>query len=103
MTDESACEVELYADNHVFLTLGQVREAYLNGEIDKHEAINAAGCLANGWGYFIETEPKKPDPIPKNSIDRLQLRMQLEKIPFLEAVRLIGFRKAIRYLFQRSR
>ena len=103
MTDENACEVKLYADNRVFLTLGQVREAYFKGEIDKHEAINAAGCLANGWGYFIETEPKKPDPVPKKSVDRLQVQMQLEKIPFLEAVKLMGFRKAIRYLFQRSR
>lgn len=35
--------------------------------------------------------------------DHLKIRMQLEKIPFLEAVKLMGFRKAIRYQFQRSR
>lgn len=36
-------------------------------------------------------------------VDNLKIRMQLEKIPFLEAVKLMGFRKAIRYQFQGSR
>lgn len=35
--------------------------------------------------------------------DHLKIRMQLEKIPFLEAVKLMGFCKAIQYQFQRPR
>lgn len=35
--------------------------------------------------------------------DNLKIKMQLEKIPFLEAVKLMGFCKAIRYQFKRSR
>ena len=35
--------------------------------------------------------------------DNLKIKMQLEKIPFLEAVKLMGFCKAICYQFQRPR
>ena len=60
MTDESACEVELYANNHVFLTLGRVREAYLNMEIDKHEAINAAGAWLTVGVILSKLNRKSP-------------------------------------------
>lgn len=44
-----------------------------------------------------------PEEIRKPVMDTLSIRLRLEKIPFTEAVKLMGLREALRYQFQRSR
>lgn len=93
MHDDS-CDAILYADGKECLR-------FHAGMITMNEAEELSSkSMQHCLNHFEHEEVPEPiNPLPLTQRDNLEIRMRLEKIPFFEAVRLMGLKRAIRYQF----
>lgn len=101
----------LYANNKPYITVQQSLDAYMRSMISLKEAQEMTSRALRRYREESEipnvsppanfTNP--PEEIRKPVMDTLPIRLRLERIPFLEAVKLMGLREALRYHFGRSR
>lgn len=101
----------LYADNTPYMTVQQSLDAYMRSMISLKEAQEMTSRAMRKLREESEMPSvstpidftKPPEEIRKPVMDTLPIRLRLERIPFTEAIKLMGLREALRYQFQRSR
>lgn len=101
MYDDS-CDAILYADNKEYLRLSaQIQHMVAERKTDEMFSKITESLQYCGGNLKTEEIPEPIDPPTPTKRDNLEIRMKIEKIPFFEAVRLMGFKQAIRYQFKR--
>lgn len=100
MHDDS-CDVILYADDKEYIRFRNLCHAEMFGIMTAHEVRESfSKSMQHYFDNFEHEEVSEHiKPPQQNQMDNLEIRMRIEKIPFFEAIRLMGLKRAIRYQF----
>lgn len=100
MHDDSYDAV-LYADDKEYLRVRNIHHAEMIGMMKAHKTDEMFSKYMRHYfdNFEHEETPESIDPPQQSQMDNLEIRMKIEKIPFFEAVRLMGLKRAIRYQF----